>query len=92
MTNRYPGKCHSCGKHVERGKGVLERVGRNWLVWCMDCYDNSDNSSHEDRACGNRAYEDQCARACGFDGSYEASRGDYEGACLARAEYEGNLL
>ena len=27
-----------------------------------------------------------------FDGSYEASRGDYEGACLARAEYEAGQI
>ena len=27
-----------------------------------------------------------------FDGSYEASRGDWEGACLARAEYEGGYI
>lgn len=24
-----------------------------------------DNSSHEDRCCGDRAYEDSCAAACG---------------------------
>lgn len=67
MTNRYAGKCHDCGCHVSKGSGVLEQVGRKWVVWCQNCYDRSDNSSYEDRACGNRAYEDQCARACGYD-------------------------
>jgi hypothetical protein len=90
IKNKYPGKCHSCGRQVRRGEGTLERAGGKWLILCADCccyYNKSDNSSYEDRA-----YEDQCAKACGFDGNYEASRGDYEGACLARAEYEGNLL
>ena len=27
-----------------------------------------------------------------FDGSYEASQGDYEGACLARAEFEAGYI
>jgi hypothetical protein len=27
-----------------------------------------------------------------YDGSFEASRGDYEGACLARAEYEAGQI
>ena len=27
-----------------------------------------------------------------YAGVYEASKGDYEGACLARAEYEGGAF
>lgn len=27
-----------------------------------------------------------------YDGSYEASNGDYEGACLARAEFEAGYM
>ena len=67
MTNKYSGKCGACSRPVRAGEGVLERSGSKWLVWCQDCYDRSDNSSFEDRCCGNRAYEDQCARDCGFD-------------------------
>lgn len=67
MTNKYKGTCHDCKKTVASHDGVLERMGRKWVVWCQSCYDRSDNSSYEDRACGDRAYEDACARACGFD-------------------------
>ena len=27
-----------------------------------------------------------------FNGSFEASKGDYEGACLARAEFEAGYI
>ena len=27
-----------------------------------------------------------------YDGGFEASKGDYEGACLARAEYEAGYI
>jgi hypothetical protein len=67
MANRYPGKCNSCGESVKAGEGHIERAGRRWIVWCQDCFDRSDNASAEDRECGNRAYEDRCAEACGFD-------------------------
>lgn len=75
MKNKYKGSCHCCHKPVEAFQGILEsksgyRGGRRtntWLVWCQECFDKSDNSSYEDRQCGNRAYEDRCARACGLD-------------------------
>ena len=66
MSNRYPGNCHACKKSVPAGTGKIERIGRKWQVWCSDCYDKSDNSSSEDRACGDRAYEDRCAEQCGY--------------------------
>ena len=70
--NKYRGKCHACGKVVEAGEGMLERKAGgyrrrgSWLVWCMPCYDASDNSGEEDRCCGNRAYEDACERAVSY--------------------------
>ena len=67
MTNKYQGRCHDCGKTVQAGSGKLERIKGKWVVWCLPCYNRSDNSGEEDRCCGNRAYEDSCARACGFD-------------------------
>ena len=67
MTNKYAGKCWACGHPVATREGILERSGSKWLVWCQACYDRSDNSSYEDRACGNRAYEDQCARECDYE-------------------------
>ena len=74
MSNRYTGICHSCGCKVSPGTGKLERkagYGRQpWLVWCMDCFNASDNSGEEDRCCGNRAYEDRCSEMVG--GDYEA--------------------
>lgn len=67
MINRYPGKCECCGKRVEAHAGILEhKYGRKFIVWHPACFDSSDNSSYEDRCCGDRAYEDQCADRCGF--------------------------
>jgi hypothetical protein len=70
-SNRYAGKCHACGRTVKAQEGQLKRKAgghrRGWVLWCMDCYVASDNSSYEDQACGNRAYEDQCAAACGLN-------------------------
>lgn len=63
MINRYQGTCHACRARVPVGEGEVERIGRRWKLWCQRCYDASDNSSFEDRACGNRAYEDACERA-----------------------------
>lgn len=74
MSNKYAGKCHACGCEVQAGQGKLEYTGGyyrgrriKYLLWCMACFNKSDCSGEEDRCCGNRAYEDQCARACGFD-------------------------
>jgi hypothetical protein len=71
MKNKFKGYCCGCRKTVEPFQGLLEsqRSGRRniWVVWCPECYDKSDHSSHEDRQCGDRAYEDQCAKACGLD-------------------------
>ena len=66
MDNKYESTCHACGKIVKPGKGKIEGYKRNWKVWCMECYNASDNSSEEDRCCGNRAYEDLCAQRCGM--------------------------
>lgn len=65
QSNRFPGKCHSCGKSVPMFKGILERIGRKYVVWCEPCYNKSDKSGDEDRICGDRAYEDACAEKCG---------------------------
>lgn len=77
-ANKYRGQCHACKRPVPAGAGVLEPTGgfyrgrrhHGWLLWCMDCYNKSDNSGPEDRCCGNRAYEDQCARAVGDNPEY----------------------
>lgn len=68
MTNRYTGTCHACHNTVEAAQGILERIGRSWRVWCQDCFNASDHSGAEDRCCGDRAYEDACARATGCAG------------------------
>ena len=69
MRNRFPGRCHECGRHVPEFEGLIERKagGRRagGLVWCEPCYNRSDNSGPEDRECGDRAYEDRCAAAVG---------------------------
>ena len=50
--------------------GFVEKQGygrrARWAVWCLACFNRSDSSGAEDRACGDRAYEDACARAVGF--------------------------
>ena len=71
MTNKYAGKCGACGADVAPSAGILEyapayRRRRRYILWCRACYDKSDKSGAEDRACGNRAYEDECARRCGL--------------------------
>lgn len=70
LANKYPGTCIACQCHVAPGAGKIERAGygrrSRWLVWCGPCFDRSDNSGAEDRECGNRAYEDRCAEACGL--------------------------
>ena len=66
MQNKYAGKCEHCSCEVAARQGTLERNGRRWTLLCGPCFDKSDNSSYEDRECGNRAYEDQCAERCGF--------------------------
>ena len=38
--NRYPGKCHNCGKAVGRKQGYLLRnvVTWRWETYCEACY------------------------------------------------------
>ena len=68
MTNKYAGTCRKCGNRVEKHQGTLEKIGRKWTVTCPQCnFDVNDCSSYEDRCCGDMAYEDACARACGLD-------------------------
>lgn len=69
-ANRFSGRCHACGQYVRPREGVLENVGGHrpvWRVWCLECFNRSDNSGPEDRCCGDRAYEDRCAAAVGSD-------------------------
>ena len=65
MKNKYKGNC-KCGKLVKPYEGHAEKVNYKWIITCSDCFDKRDNSSCEDRACGDMAYEDRCAEACGF--------------------------
>ena len=71
MTNKYKGKCSDCGKSIPACEGILEatglrQYGKRYKLWCETCFDRSDNSSYEDRACGDRAYEDQCYNAVNY--------------------------
>jgi hypothetical protein len=69
-TNRYAGACDACGQLVPaltgRVEGVTQGRRARWRVWCLECFNRSDNSSDEDRQCGDRAYEDACAERCGL--------------------------
>ena len=70
QINKYAGVCHACKKPVPVQTGYVEKRGQGhrvwWVLWCVDCYSRSDHSGPEDRCCGDRAYEDACARACGL--------------------------
>jgi hypothetical protein len=73
IPNRYPDKCKDCGKAVARGAGFASRGPGRWDKWTVRCAScqtkaeaNKDHSGIEDRCCGDAAYEDACARACGF--------------------------
>ncbi len=70
--NRYPATCADCGATVAADAGTIEpnpaargKRGR-WIVRCRPCFDKADHSGPEDRCCGDRAYEDACAQACGL--------------------------
>jgi hypothetical protein len=74
--NKFSGICECCGVSVAPEQGKLEYVGRYhagqrrkspYKLWCVSCYNRSDNSSEEDRCCGDRAYENQCAAQCDFN-------------------------
>lgn len=69
-ANRYAGHCDCCKQPVAAFAGKIEKVGigrhSKWRIWCLTCFDRSDNSGAEDRACGDRAYEESCSAACGL--------------------------
>ena len=67
--------CWICGNP----EGFFRNLGTATPVWCSACnaveqkkagvradIARRDNSSHEDSACGDMAYEDACAAACGM--------------------------
>ena len=65
MQSKYPGTCAKCGKPFAKGE-LINYYGRGRGVeHAHQCGNRQDNSSHEDRACGDMAYEDACAAACG---------------------------
>ena len=74
MQNRYAGYCLACRTWVEAGEGHFvyhepeRRPNRRrsyGALWCAKCFDEADHASAEDRCCGDAAYEDACAQACG---------------------------
>ena len=73
QLNKYAGVCDACKKRVWARAGYVEKQGygrrARWAVWCVGCYNRSDNSGPEDRCCGDRAYEDASAAACGCNTS-----------------------
>ena len=73
--NLYPANCSGCTKRVHTGAGFVQwqhtgrgRRGGHFNVYCKPCFEakEADNSGVEDRQCGDLAYEDACARACGL--------------------------
>jgi len=65
MQSKYPGTCRNCKAPIKRGD-LITYHGRGSGVSCAKCSPTTDNSSYEDRACGDTAYEDACAAACGM--------------------------
>ena len=71
MTAKYNGKCACCGVAIRKGETII--YDRSKGAFHPSCspderseFNRRDNSSFEDRACGNQAYEDACAAACGY--------------------------
>lgn len=64
------GPCWEC----KDPRGFFRNLGAATPVRCDAChakfsvndFNRRDHSSHEDRACGDTAYEDACAQACGL--------------------------
>ena len=48
MVNRYAGDCSVCGTHVGSGAGECHRVGRKWMVRCVECVAIADVPLDED--------------------------------------------
>jgi hypothetical protein len=76
---KYRGQCAHCQGLIRRGSPIVSFGFKQSVhAACAMAYDvsnisrqaaafnASDHSSAEDRCCGDRAYEDACARACGF--------------------------
>lgn len=65
MIARYSGRCTVCGLRIHKGAKIEWARGPG--ARHAACAVNArDHSSHEDRACGDTAYEDQCREACGL--------------------------
>jgi hypothetical protein len=62
-TNKYPGKCCYCGQPVAPYQGVLARMSGKFVPAHKAC-DQDTHEYHPDPI--DLAYEDQCARDCGF--------------------------
>jgi hypothetical protein len=72
--SEHKAPCWKCGDP----DGKFRNLGAATPVWCDACFAveepktfagkmrRKDNSSAEDACCGDLAYEDACARACGF--------------------------
>jgi hypothetical protein len=72
--SEHKAPCWKCGDP----NGKFRNLGAATPVWCDACFAiedpmtfagkmrRKDNSSAEDACCGDLAYEDACARACGF--------------------------
>jgi hypothetical protein len=74
MTSRFRSRCAGCAGTIGRGTAIVYNSDqrRAYHVGCTTtegaqvAFDRRDHSSAEDRCCGDAAYEDACARACGL--------------------------
>ena len=55
---------HNCGHRSLPAHSY--RPWDRYQTYSIEEFNLMDNSSHEDRACGNTAYEDACAARCGL--------------------------
>jgi mono/diheme cytochrome c family protein len=69
MANKYRGYCADCHQAVGPRHGELRKESGKWVIRCQSSAARSVArvESQEDYPCTDRGYEDQCARACGFD-------------------------
>lgn len=63
ITSRFASECLTCGETIHKGESIEWANGKPARhVRCAPA-----PASQEDYPCSDRGYEDQCARACGYN-------------------------
>ena len=60
MKSKIAGRCRACGRPIAKGTEIFWDAVHGARHAECDGADHQDNSSFEDRECGDLAYEDRC--------------------------------